>query len=405
MAHSVLLRILLLPALVLVFAGCGNTNVVSLDREELFTVDMGKMEDQLDLFQTVVADHKTRLAMRDGIIYISNGPSNKVMEFTSFGDLIRLFYDPEENPTPVLLQSNPAPDKVANRRAFAYPFTRVGEIAVTSDKVLLVEDLLPAERAIFDEKLNVNLNRIVLRFASNGQLIDYLGQEGIGGSPFPYIQDIFVTGNDAIVVVSRTVEHWIVYWYGANGDLLYRADIPIQQLPIPADATEVVPTLDSVVPDWDDALLYLKIDYYQQAVDAETGTTYGIAGVYSRVYWLDLDTEQYEGFIEVPENRQVVDSSNLFSRDEVSYLYQLVGAAPGGHLYFLSRQDNDITQLLIMRTNGRVVRRRNLTIKDDEIVYKDFALSPEGILTGLLALQDQAELVWWRSDKLLGVEP
>lgn len=405
MAHSVRLRALLLLISILILAGCRKTNVVSLDREDLFSVDIGKMEDQLDLFQTVVANYKTRLAMRDGIIYISNGPSNKVMEFTSFGDLIRLFYDPEENPTPVLLQSNPAPDKVANRRAFAYPFTRVGAIAVTGDKVLLVEDLLPPERAVYDDDLGVNLNRIVLRFSSDGQLVDYLGQEGIGGSPFPYIQDIHVTGDDSIVVVSRTVEHWIVYWYAANGDLLYRADIPIQQLPVPAASAAVVPTLDSVVPDCDEELLYLKIDYYQQAVDSETGTTYGIAGVYSRVYWLDLNTGQYEGFIEIPENRQAMDSSTMFSREEVSYLYRLIGAAPGGNLFFLSRQDDDITQLLIMRRTGRVVRRRNLTIKDEEIVYKDFALSPEGILTGLLVLKDEAELVWWRSDKLLGVEP
>ena len=404
MSYS-LRAVLLLVLSVLIVIGCSQSNVVSLDRQDLFTVGIGKMEDEIDLFQTVVANHKTRVAMRDGIVYVSNGPSNKVMEFTSFGDLIRLIYDPEENPTPVLLQSNPAPDKVANRRAFAYPFTRVGEVAVSSEKTLLVEDLLPAERAILDEELGVNLNRIILRFDAGGQLIDYLGQEGIGGSPFPYVQDLFVTGDDSIVVVSRTAEHWIVYWYDRNGDLLYRTDIPIAQLPVPENNAHIVPTLDAVVPDWDEDLLYMKIDYYQQAVDAETGTTYGIAGVFSRVYWLDLKTERYEGFIEVPENRQIVESSTLFEREEVSYLYQLIGTAAGGHLFFLSRQDNDITQLLIMRPNGRVVRRRNLTIEDDEVVYKDFSLSAQGILTGLLALEDEVRIVWWRSDRLLGAQP
>lgn len=391
-------------ALASITMSCTQSNVVSLDRNDLFTIGIGKMEDQLDLFQTVAANHKTRIVMRDGIVYVSNGPSNKIMEFTSFGDLRRLYYDPDENPRPVLLQTNPAPDKVANRRAFSYPFTRVAEIAVTKDKTLLAEDLLPPERAIFDEELGVNLNRIVLRFGADGKLVDYIGQEGVGGSPFPFIHGMHVTSNDSIVVACRTIELWIVYWFAQNGDLRYRADIPIRQLPIPEDNPHVVATLESVVPDRQLDRLYLKIDYYQPAVDAETGTTYGISRVFSRVYWLDLETELYEGFIDVPENRQVGPGSTVFDRQEVEYLYQLVGTARDGHLFFLSRQDNDITQLLIMKTNGRVVRRRNLTIEDRSIVYKDFYLSQEGILTALLAFEDEVQVVWWRSDKLLGAD-
>lgn len=400
-----LLRLCLLFSIVaLLFSSCRKSNVVALDRKDLFSVQIGKMEDQLDLFQTVAASYKTRIAMRDGIVYVSNGPSNKIMEFTSFGDLMRLYYDPEENPRPVLLQTNPAPDKVANRRAFAYPFTRVGEIAVTSDKTLLAEDLLPEERAVYDEDLGVNLNRIVLRFDADGNLIDYLGQEGIGGTPFPFIHSLHVPSDDSLVVVTRTVELWIVYWFAPNGDLRYRADIPIHQLPVPDDIANVVPTLETIVPDRERDVLYLKLDYYQQAVDAETGATYGIARVFSRVYWLDLQSELYAGFIEVPENRQVTEGSTVFDRQEVEYLYQLVGSGKNGHLFFLSRQENDITQLLIMKTNGRVVRRRNLVVEDDRIVYKDFALSPEGILTALLAFEEEAQVVWWRSDKLVGVE-
>jgi hypothetical protein len=43
-----------------------------------------------------------------------------------------------------------------------------------------------------------------------------------------------------------------------------------------------------------------------------------------------------------------------------------------------------------------------LTLEEEEIVYRDFHVSPEGVLTGLLGFLDHAKVVWWRSDRFLG---
>ena len=76
-----------------------------LDRNLLFKMPIGKMEDQLFVqqFDGVNTLSKTRIFMKDGFIFISNGESAKVMEFNSYGDLISLYYSPKVNPVPVIL--------------------------------------------------------------------------------------------------------------------------------------------------------------------------------------------------------------------------------------------------------------------------------------------------------------
>jgi len=398
---SLLLLLLILSLSLL--GGCRLAAIREINREELFDLEIGKAEDQIDLFQLsgIPMHQKTRLFMRDGIFYVANGPSNKVMEFTSYGDLLSLFYDPDNNPQPVLLQTQKQSNTISNRRAHAYPFTQIGEIAVTRNRTLLAEDQLGEERAIFDDDLGVSLNRVVLRFDARGQLIDYLGQEGVGGTPFPYIDGLYVNSRDEIVVVCKTMHRWLVFWYRPNGDLLYHVEISLDRLPVPKDE-KVIPILETVMPDSSERRVFLKLNYYQETVDPQTGAAYGINAVASRIYWLDLATGKYDGFVTIPKNKQQVAGNNLFDRKEIEYLYEFVGTAPGNFLYLLSREDNDRIQLLIMNTDGRVIRRRYLHVDEESIVYKTFTVSPEGILCALLGYEDQAKIVWWRSDKLLG---
>ena len=433
--------LLLLPILA-VLAGCAGSQPRALDREQLFSLSIGRAEDEIDLFrrQSDPLVQQNHLAMQDGFFYVSNAASNKVMELTSYGDLISLWYNRDENPQPVLLQSNPSEGAVVNRRAHQYPFTRVGDIAVTDQKELYAVDLVTEERTIFDDNLDVLLNRIVLRFDSSGELVDYIGQEGIGGTPFPYVERIAVSRGGELVVVAKTADVWLVFWYDARGNHLYTVEISLDRLPVPrasdvpgtatgdappggdgggdassdagppgpaegtgADRTAaVIPILESVHPDARDRRIYLKLNYYEESVDAETGTGYGISTRSSRIYWLDLESGRYEGFVDIPKNTDTVTEGTIFDRTEVEFMYDFVGTAVGGHLFLLSRESDESTELLIMNTEGRVVRRRMLTIEDSLTSYKDFYVSGSGILTAMLGFDDRVDIVWWRSDRLIG---
>lgn len=406
-SHMVIRRsfpMVLLLSLLTLFFSCDADQPVVLEKESLFRIELGKMEDQIDIFEVggVAQPKKNVVDMVDGSVFVANGNANKVMEFTSFGDLISLIYDPEENPVPVVLQRrSESADRVSTRSATEYSFNQLGEIAVTSDKQVMVEERITEERSIVDEELGVRLNRIVLRFDPNGELIDYLGQEGLGGTPFPYIDRLFVTDDNDLIVITRTMERWIVFGYSDRGELLYRIDISLNRLPVPSDEP-VIPILENIVPDPSGARLYLKLDYYRERVDEQTGASYGIQRDQSRVYWLNLESGRYDGFVVIPN-----ESGGLFQeqgREEptAEALYELIGAARGGHLFLLRRQNRLERRLLILTTEGRAVRRRTLEMDEGQQVFRNTRVSPEGIITSLVGREDFAEVVWWRADRLIG---
>ena len=120
--------------------------------------------------------------MQEGIIFIANSRGRKVMEFSSYGDLLSLYYNQSQNPIPVLLQSANDGNRVSSRAALSFPFLDVGEIAVSDSGILFVEDAIPENRAEYDEEQKAYLDRVVRRFDRSGIYLDYLGQEGVGGN-------------------------------------------------------------------------------------------------------------------------------------------------------------------------------------------------------------------------------
>ncbi len=388
----------------LLLVGCDNKKTVDLQMKTLFNLSIGKAEDQLDLLELpgVPATLKTRIFMRDGIFYIGNGNADKVMEFSSYGDILSLIYNKQTNPQPFMLQSNIAHDKISTKEAHPYPLRRVGEIAVTQDKTLLVEDQVPAERREFDKKLNAMLSSVVLRFRDDGSLIDYIGQEGVGGTPFPYIERIQSNSHGEIVVVCRTDTEWLVFWYTHSGELMYKVEIGVDNLPLPA-VKGYVASLETIFADPDKRLLYLKIDYYSE--EKSGGIRGNVDFSKSSVYWLNVDTQKYEGHVDLP--RQVVEESSdgLLGTKKVEVLYELLGIAHGGYMFFLSPLQNNYYELLVLGQNGSVVRRSRIVLNDKEITFRTFYLDPSGVLTALLARNYGASVVWWRSDKLIDGAP
>lgn len=382
---------------VLLFAGCSPDGVEQLEREKLFELEIGKLDDQIDLFQLEESNSRfrNRIASRDGRVYISNGNASKVMEFTGYGDLLTLLYDPVVNPQPILSESDES--GTTTRQAVSHRFETVGEIALGPERRILVEDRLQDE-GDYDEDLGVRLRSRILRF-DGGEYVDYLGQEGVGGSPFPYIETIEVTDNEEIVVVTRTTAGRRVFWYSPEGELRWEVPVADDRLPVPDNGTEVVPSLDAIYPDLEEHQLYVKVDYYERL--PMEGGQQDIGDTYSRVFVVDLEESSYSNAVDVPEHTVEDRLPPDFEPEEVSYLYRFIGVGPGGHLYFVARDSEESQELLIMHESGRVVGRRSIAIEDEPLYELDLSVSAEGILVGLLGREDSALVAWWRTDRLI----
>ena len=81
---------LLLFLITLALTSCIQTNkVLTISENELFKVNYGNFEEQLNLFDINSAGNiTTACTMRDGFFYIVNGEAGKIISLNSYGDLL-----------------------------------------------------------------------------------------------------------------------------------------------------------------------------------------------------------------------------------------------------------------------------------------------------------------------------
>lgn len=392
----------LLVALGLV--SCTNTEKsIAVKREQLFSLGYGTSEDQIDLFQLEGGSSplKTRIAMREGIFYVANGNGAKVVRFSSFGDVLSMIYNPDKNPEPQVLKTAAAGlSEGAGRRAQPYPFRAVGEIAVGADQVVYVEDRLPPERRVLDRESGALLDYVVLRFGKEGQFLDYLGQEGIGGTPFPYILGVYASSSEECVVVSMTQAAWLVHRFDSRGAVLSSIRLRRDALPLPEKGAELIASLDKIVPDPDGQSLIIKVDYYRDSVDPSTKSRIGVEYASSWAYRMDPRDASYPDKWQIPAIEKTAKNGPEGQTLRYVRVPELLGAA-GTDLFFLAADDDGKTYFSAFDRTTRDMTRYSIDIAPDELLYDAFFLSREGILCALLGSQYEARIVWWRFDKIV----
>lgn len=254
-------------------------------------------------------------------------------------------------------------------------------------------------KGIRDEKTGAYLQRVILRFDRRGSPDGYIGQEGVGGTPFPFIQGLFVTGIDQLVVVTiLPAGSWEVFWYSKDGSLLYNVVIDPSRIPAEKDT---IASLASVMPDMKNSVLYLTVYYYRQVIDSKTNTQSSIENSSSRIYRLSPNTGSYESYVDLPPNPARKVKVGFKTTEIASPPSQLIGVSGGGYYYLLSLTDTNLYTLAILDASGRVRARRYMVIEDSELSYKDLRLAPNGMVYGLLCDRTKVYISRWRSDLLM----
>ena len=380
-----------------------NGAVMSLEEKTLFSLNYGNFEDELNLFSLAnPGPIKTCIEMRDGFFYIANGESKKVMEFNSYGDLISIFYNDETNPVPSFATTEDAQqDMAGTRKAISYPLNSVGEIAVDSRKYLYVVDKLPVERQEQDTKNRTLLSQVVLRFDSGGNFMDYIGQQGPGGVPFPHVRDIYTTDENELVVVCQTNDGMMAYWFNDTGYLMYTVPFSVSQLPNPLQEQtefEMFVSLEKIVPSYTEKKLFVKVDYYTTTMDTASNVQSGIDYTATLLFPLDVETGVYGQPLTIPPYEENV--SDGLTRLVYPLSYEFLGTTDSGWLFFMVADDGGYTVQMIQEDEQKVLVR-HLDVDHNENLYYDFVLSPTGIISALFVKEDKVTISWWRTDTLV----
>ena len=382
---------------------CKRDKIGSVEREDLFKLDIGPMEDQIALYKLdgTRGIRRTAFTMRDGLFFISDGNNGKIVRYNSYGNLLFMIYNDETNPQPITLKTNIQEDEQATRWAYKYPLEEPGWITVDSRKHIFVEDRLPQQDHRIDPETKAVLDGIILHFDQNGRFINYLGKEGIGGSPFPRIIGMSTSVRDEIVVICRIPDGWDIFWFNSTGTLLYLVKISSNVIPALSNWPNAISAIDSITPSPDSRKLYIKVDYSHDIYDQSTSTRTGSEPLSSYLWILNVeDGGTYSGSVEIPLY-EVIENGKLTG---IKVFYSVLGAARNGQVLFYFPIETGYS-LLFVDTNSREHRRGYIQFSMDELRYNDFFLSVDGILSAMLADNFNVKFVWWRTDKLLGVIP
>ena len=244
---------LFLAAIIIIvtFSSCTRSNTIqSISETELFSLDYGNFEEQLsvtDLNQ--IGDIRLGISMRDGFFYIVDGYSKKIMELNSYGDMLSLFYNEDSNTSDLIQRYDNLAESIFHE--ISYPFDYPGQIALDSNKCIYTVCTIPRNRQEQGEG-GILYTQAVLRISRDGSSVDYIGQQGPGGTPFPHIRHIYTTQKDELVVVSNSLDGFIVYWFGTDGFLKYMIPISTKNTPQIENnnpENEIYITLENVIPD------------------------------------------------------------------------------------------------------------------------------------------------------------
>lgn len=378
---------------VAVLGSCAAGTSVELIGDELFSLGIGPLDEQVDLVRVAgaAAPYATRVAMRDGLFYIANGNARKVMQLSSHGDLLLLIYDPERNPEPVGLA--PGGNGAATRTAVKHRFHALSHVAVDSSRRILVVDAAGEEAA-------AGYGHLVKRFGPDGSYLDAIGREGAGGTPFPFVERVTVMADDTLVVTARTDVQWVTYWYDADGRL--RERLELEHAGRLGDEPGLV--IRDLLPLVSRRRLLVFVESWARehgggagGGGADTGGNGGVLGV--RLY--DVASRSVVAAFGLPEAAARRGAAPVGSEPPAGPRYHPLGVTADGLLYLTRREDDRTHSLLVLGRNGRVLARRRWVLDESGVGYVTLGMNESGVLYGLLGAGDRARMMWWRGDLLV----
>jgi hypothetical protein len=381
-----------------VLVGCSQSRISSVARTDLFNLEIGPLEDQINLFDLArSSSNRTNLVMRDGLFYISDTAGGKIVRYNSYGNLLFVIYNEETSPPPITLHRSIDEEGITTRWSITYPLKEPGAITVDSRKHIYTADKADRDKWFTDAENGALLNNVVLHFNESGRFVNFLGQEGIGGRPFPRISGIFASRDDEIAVVCLLITGWDIYWFNADGKLLYLVHLQNDSIPMPADLVDYA-SVDTVAAAPDGRKLFFKVDYYRDIVDENSNS---MAVPDSSLIWtIDVETGTYVESVKVPFFEYTATENDRKVTQKLPYA--MLGVIKDSRVFLYFPVDGGYS-LLVLNAGSKEQRLGFIHVRNEELEYNTFNLSNEGILSGLLATKWEARLVWWRTERLMGV--
>jgi hypothetical protein len=408
-----------------VLFGCSKTRVTELRKEKLFSLPIGKQEEQIG----VMRERNGRffgpslLLFKNGFYYLVDSVNQKILKITTPGDIILILSKGEG-------QSDEEKNILRTKERVSYPFNQIGQVAVDGENNIWIEDKFLENEAAEDEidLLNLDSNpedqsnevykSYILKFDRVGRFIFRLGKEGKETEPFYYIYKTAISkdGNLLVLTADDEWQSWTLYRFDQDGTLLSKKELMRESIIGKDEAENNALFVMDLLPVFNSDLLLFWISMYETSFDTKefkqeeniwgeeieienpedyqkeeaTQKKYVRDLLYYKLLYYDLDSGKIEKTY-TWENRL----SN--QQSSTTEFFGIDGDTEG----FLWKYVNSTKSIItIFNQNGSIIARRSFIFEDDGI-WTNVHVDEDGSISALKIDKDSVHVYRWRSDKLL----
>lgn len=375
-----------------VFLSCSmQSKAFDAGREDLFVMECGEGDEQLSVqdFDKVGQIHAFH-TMADGFFYVVSG--TKLVELNSYGALMYAFKSPgtEEE----------SAGTSGIRKVLRYPIIDANAIAIDGQNRVYIATAMPEEE--WETENDAVHAWVVLRISKEDD-DDYIGIQGIGGKPFPYIKNINTTADDELAVICEGEDVIQAWYFSKEGKQIAHINVPrIMEV----DKKKLI--VRDVLTDKQSMSLLICADSYGELDAADGGfrqTESRASGAAQnvRTFVIKMDAasgETHKG-IEIPPYERIV--SEDFGKVSYKMPYDFLAVANDDDMFFVVATDDGFA-LQIVSADGKRITRRGLKAERKGSVYNTLSVSASGIVSAFAVKNTgeangyKASFMWWRTD-------
>jgi hypothetical protein len=282
------------------------------------------------------------------------------------------------------------------------------KVSIDSSQTIYVADRLASPSArIFDAQSASYCDRIIRRFGARGAELPYLGQEGPGGSPFPYITAIDAMEDDTLAVGAASETAFLVYHFGKAGNLLSSLRLNRDSLPLPETLSASIKnetgrrihaSLDKMleISSGETFAIKLKIDYYREYFDPQSLVISQEVFAGSWIFTLDGATGRVLGSLAlVPANSGEAIPELIGENAGLYYLLSDMEGEGSGIGATSSREAPASRMLQLVDETGKVQLRYRIELPNGVGEVIALKVSFAGQVYAMLKAEENIRVVWW----------
>ena len=352
--------------LLILFTSCSQTKYI--ESTHLFSLGLGNLYNQLNYFSSSLypISKLGNIFLSDsGNFYITDPNNKRVLFLNNFGQPLSIIYNPIETSANAL-KEEAIPTSVITK---TWNLKTISNIIV-NNKIYTLETGDINNTTVKGSIINV--------FSLEGDHLYSIGTEGKNSKPFTHItiDYLFTAKGNSIVVRANDGNQLILYWFSNTGELINKQKV------LRDNENTKEKSIKHIINIWpiyneNSNFISEEITYKQPSSTKVESTNHAVF----------LYKDKFK--------------KKLFSiKDESDFSINIIGLIRNNKIIAIQYNSPKSYILYSFKMNGKGKRKIKISFPYNGIPYK-FDLNREGLFTGIFYNQHQADIVWWRTDKIL----